>query len=510
MALDWTSIGTFKFDVRPRLSGVGQASTLGANSVACSPSGSFSSLGGIGFPMHVPSACAGLVGFGFGPHSNGTAAVQGPSMNSINVPAINPQSSTIAVLAEIVGSKSTDSYGTSSGMQNQGMFSFDSGGNSGAAVGIDRTVRFANGVGPGGGDWWLWNASTLRVPCNLQLMVFRRNGGDVTINTASNVSETITTADAVVTSTQQFSCGSLVNNNACIGNIIRWTAWSGQLSDGNVTSLYDDVYAMGGLAPSDYTGDVVIFGDSITAGAYGLPGQTWVSRLLASAHAAKKRVWNYARSGEKMNGGLATSLANAISSTNTSTLTQSHLKFLFGNSGENFPSGAKVVIALGANDLYLVGGGGTLTGAQICLGLQAACQLLKSWGATIYYIAPIPLSNSVWSAGVPASVETTRRALITAAQALIGTDLDAVMTWDGTDLEPTAASDTAVNAVTTGPAYQLFTSNSSNLMHTSNQGDRLHAGPIGQLLMGSSITRWLMPKINVSTTATTRPRNRNI
>lgn len=495
MALDWTSLGTIKFDLRPRLSGVGQTAALGSNSAASVPSGTFIALTALGFPMQVSTSCAGLTAFGFGPNSDGTTGGQGASLNSITVPSTNPQNCTIAVLAEMNGSKSDTTYATTDGRQNQGLFSWEGGGNSGAAIGMNRALRFANGAGPAGGDWWAWNASSLRVPCNLQLMVFRRSTSNVTINTAASVSEVVTTTDTAV-ATQSFSAGSLQGNNVCIGKIVRWTVWNGLLTDGNVTSLYNDVYSTGGLAPSEYRGDIVLLGDSLTAGYYPLPGQSWVDHLLSAAHAAKHRVWNYARAGEKLNGGSSLNLANAIASTNGSTLTQSHLKFLFGNAGENFPSRANVVLMLGTNDIAAVGSGvSSLTGAQICLGLQAACQLLKNWGARIYVVAPPPVKIPAWGAGIGATVETLRREYITAAQALVGNEVDAFMTWDGTDIEPVTASDAEVAAVTTGPNYQLFTSTSSNLMHTSNKGDGIHPGPIGQRLLGGAITRFVMQQV---------------
>lgn len=501
MALDWTSLGSYKFDLRPRTSGVGQAAGLGANSVVAVPSGTFAGLSTLGFPMHIPTSCAGLVAFGFGPR-DGTSVVQGPSMasSSVAVPTTNPQSCTIAVLAEITGSKpSTSAPSRTSGLNNQALYSWASGSSNrgGASIGIDRTIRFTDGgTAPGSGDWWNWVASSLRMPCNLQLVVIRRNGTSVTINTAADVSEVLTTSDAITTSSGYFVAGSMEGNNVAVGKIARWTVWDGQLSDGNVTSLFNDVYASGGLAPNEYTGDIVVFGSSTSAGAYGLPGQNWVDHLLYAAHAAKKRVWNYSRSGEFINGGLRTTLSSAITDTTYGTLNQDYLKFLFGNNGENFPARAKVVIMHGANDISFIGGsGGTLTGAQICLGLQAACQLLKSWGATIYAVAPTPVRVSSWTSTAGLNTETARQGLVTAMQALVGNEIDAAMTWDGTDFEPTATTDAAAQAVTTGPNYQLQLANDSNLMATSNDSDGIHPGPIGQRVQGGAITRFVMQRI---------------
>ena len=494
-ALDWSTLGTRKFDLKPQ-GGVGQAATLGAGAVAAVPSGTFSALGGAGFPMQVGTSSGGLTAFGHVPISDGSTAVAGASMNSINVPATNPQSCTVAVLMEMTGNKADVTFTNTDGRQNAGLFSWESGGNSGGSVGIDRTVRFANGVGPGGGDWWLWNASALRVPCNLQLVVFRRNGGDVTINTSAADQQTITTGDGVGTSTQSFSAGTLQNNNTAIGKIARWYVWDSQLSDANVAALYNDVYASGGLAPTAYTGDVVLLGDSITTGRYGHGGKAWVDHFLIVAHAAKKRVWNYARSGEKLNGGLQTTLAAQIADTNSSTLTQTQLKALFGSTGASFPRKCTVVLMLGANDLIARGGGATgVTGAVMLIGLRAACQLLKQWGARVYVVAPTPVRVAAWASGTIESVETVRRDYITAAQALVGTEIDALLTWDGTDFEPAAATDAEIAKITTGPNYQLATAVTSNLMHTSAKGDGIHPGPIGHGALGGKITQFVMQRL---------------
>lgn len=502
MALDWATVGTKLFDLRPDGS-VGQAATLGAAGAATTPSGAWSALptgGGFGFPPHVACA-AGPTAFGFGPVSDGSTAILGCAMNTIALPTTSPEGCSIAVLGEFTSPRSDVSTGTSDGRQNAGIYCFESGGTAGLAYGMNRKLRYMDGSGPGSGDWWAWEESACgRIPCNLQLIVVRRTGDAVTINTSAADQQTLTSADAATAgTTASMSVGTLQNNNTMIGKIARVFGWSGALSDSAVAQLFTDVYSSGGL--STYTGELVLLGDSITAGRYAFPGESWVDDVLVKMHALGVRVWNYARSGEKLNGALNTVLATQIADTNSSTLTQSHLKFLFGNSGENFPVGARVVIMLGANDLLARGGGVTgVTGAVMAVGLQAAAQLLKSWGARVYVMAPTPVRNSAWAAGTITAVETVRQDYITAAAALVGSTIDGLWTWQNTDFEPVSNTDANIAKVTQGPLYQLMTSTSSLLMHTSQKGDGIHPGRIGHRVMGSVLTN-LITDMMVSTRA---------
>ena len=497
MALSWAGIPGYILDLRPA-GRAGQATTLGASGATAFPSGAWLA-GTQGFPTHVGASSAGLVAFGMGPMSDGSTSGLGAYLAKFSGLTADRRSHTVALLVEAHGSAMTTGFNASPNRQNQILWALTSGGESIPAVGhTDRQLVFSDGAGPGSSDWWAWSKfdQLPRIPCNLQLIVIRRNGTSVTINTSAANQQTKTVADVAAGNTAEMFLGSANNNNNLFGSVVRVGVWSGQLSDANVAALFDDAYLSGAIAPGQSKGDVVVLGDSISCGYYAFQGRPWITRLLTAAHAARRRVWNYARAGEKANGSLVNTLAGAIASTNADTLTQARLRTLFGPGGEMLPPGSDVVYFQGANDLLTISVGSGVTGQMIAFGARAAAQLLKSWGARVHVVEPLPLRQPGWTGAQGLESETVRRAYRELMLAQVGADIDSYLSWDGSDVEPYALTDAELVRVTQGPLFQINDVVNSNLMDAAGANyDGIHPGPIGHEVVGSAITRHVMGQI---------------